>query len=149
MFSQFIKNEGDDTGKKIFNLDWILGINKTGFEFYTSDHPIYIHNPDRSQVPLEGYGQYAYYSKAVRTHFPLNPRLCLILYDGDSYPNAKKLGEKMLIDVEELNWINTQTIAQSYRTIFSKGRDFYFVKKCLKKFHVLKDPYRNRIFSRY
>jgi len=152
MFSPFTEyniNElpTEDTVKKIFNLDWILGINNTKFDFYTSDHPIYIHNPDRNEVPLEGYGQYAYYSKGVKIYFPLTPKLCLILYDGKIYPNAKTLGLKLIINLNELNWINTQVIAQAYRTIFSKQKDFEFVKKCLKNFPELKNPYRNRIFT--
>jgi len=148
MFSLFSEIEGAKSvnpAKEIFKLDWILGKSNTKFEFYTSDHPIFIHNPDRKEVPLQGYGQYAFYSSGVRIYFPISPELCLIIYDGKTYTNAKKLGTKLWIDNDELDWINTQIIAEAYRWVYSKGKDFQFVRECLKRFPVLKDPFRNRL----
>jgi len=48
---------------------------------------------------------------------------------------------------KELNWINTQIIANSHRTVFTRKNDFQFVKECLKKYPELKDPNQNRIFT--
>ncbi|MFX1365140.1 MAG: hypothetical protein ACFFCE_17935 [Promethearchaeota archaeon] len=47
---------------------------------------------------------------------------------------------------EELDWINMQIVAESYRLIFTKRNDFQFVKQILKKFPELKNIERNRIF---
>lgn len=149
MFLPFLQNEEGESinpAREIFKLDWILGKSNTKFEFYTSDHPIFIHNPDRKEVPLQGYGQYAYYSRGVRIYYPISPELCIIIYDGETYPNAKKLGTRIWIDRDELDWINTQIIAEAYRWVYSKRRDFQFIKDCLKKFPLLRDPFRNRIF---
>ncbi len=148
MFSTFMEDKDKgilNPAKAIFNLEWTLCTNDTGFEFYTSDHPIFIYNPDRQEVPLQGYGQYAYSSQGVRIYFPLTPTLCLELYDGNFYPFDKKKGNKKQIKKEMVDLINTHIIIEAYRYIFSKGRDFKFVKTLLKEDPTLRDPNRNRL----
>ena len=129
----------------IMDLGWNLTENNLANEFYTSDHPIIIYNPIYEGDRLIGYGSDSYRAEGVEIYFPLTPNLCLILFDKIR-SNYKNVPSKKFVIEKELDWINTQVIANSHRTVFTRKNDFQFVKDCLKKYPELKDPNRNRIF---
>lgn len=135
----------EETSKIIFNLDWNITKNKFKREFYTSDHPVILYNPYSNEKIIKGYGIQAFKAPGVEIFFPLTPKLCLIIYDK-RISNYKHVSSERYVKREELDWINTQIIAESYRLIFTKRNDFQFVKKVLKEYPELKNISRNRIY---
>ena len=130
---------------KMLELGWILLKNNLKREFYTSDHPIYVHNPKiTDKVLIKGYGMESYIAEGVEIFFPLTPRLCLVLFDKE-ISDYGKFGLMRLVIQDELDWINTQIVAMAHRTVFTKNNDFQFVRECIKKFFELKDPNRMRL----
>jgi len=110
----------EETSKLIFNLDWNLTKNKFKREFYTGDHPVIINNPYSDEKMIKGYGIQAFKSPGVEIFFPLTPKLCLVIYDK-RVSDYKDVSSERNVKKEELNWINTQIVADSYRLIFTKG----------------------------
>lgn len=135
----------EETSKLIFNLDWNITKNDFKREFYTGDHPVIIYNPYSDEKMIKGYGIQAFKSQGVEIFFPLTPKLCLIIYDKrvSEYKNVSSVRG---VKKEELDWINTQIIAESYRLIFTKRNDFQFVKQVLREYPELKNINRNRIY---
>lgn len=119
--------------------------NNLSKEFYTTDHPIFIYNPIYEENRIIGYGSDSYRAEGVEIYFPLTPNLCLILFDK-TRSDYRNVPSERFVKENELDWINTQIIANSHRTVFTRTNDFQFVKDCLKKYPELKDPIRNRIF---
>lgn len=135
----------EETAKAIFYLEWNLSKDSFKQEFYSSDHPVVLYNPMVTEKMIKGYGLQAFKSPGVEIFFPLTPRLCLIIYEKN-ISEYNKVPSKRYVTKEELNWINTQIIAESYRHIYAKSNDFQFVKQVLQKFPELKKINRNRIF---
>ena len=130
----------------ISKLDWILLKNTLKLEFYTSDHPVMVWNPPLNEdVVIQGYGSQSYNAEGVEIYFPLGPRLCLVMFDGNvsDYRNFKIQKD---INQKELDWINTQIIAMAHRTVFTKNNDFQFVRKRIKEYPEFKDPNRMRLY---
>ncbi len=151
MFEDFKDDDGtvhkpEDVLKEILNLGWILAKNNLNFELYTSDHPVMVYVPNLDGEIGPKFGAFQYFSKGVEIFFPLTPKHCLILFDRAVSEYNQFNNEKTLIK-GELDWINTQIIAQAYRMIFTKKNDFEFVKNVLKKYPELRDPNRNRIYG--
>ncbi len=134
-----------DNVKKMLNLHWMLGFNNTEHELYTSDHPVVIINPDKNEVPIAGFGSYAYSSRGVEIYLPLSPYLCLIICDPihSTYKGYTK--NRVMLHIEEVKWLNSLTINNAFMFVFSKGMDFQFVKKKLLERPELKNPYRKRV----
>lgn len=135
----------EETSKLIFNLDWNITKNNFKREFFTGDHPVIIYNPYSDEKIIKGYGIQAFKSPGVEIFFPLTPKLCLIIYDK-RVSGYKDVSSERNVKKKELDWINTQIIAESYRLIFTKGNDFQFVKQVLKDYSELKNINRNRIY---
>lgn len=130
----------------ISKLDWILVKNNLKSEFYTSDHPVMVWNPPPSEdVVIQGYGFQSYNADGVEIYFPLTPRLCLVLFDGNVSDYRHFKFQKDIIQ-KELEWINTQIIAMAHRTVFTKSNDFQFVRKRIKEYPEIKDPNRMRLY---
>ena len=129
---------------KIAELGWILLKDSLKREFYTSDHPVYVHNPlIEGKNLIRGYGMESYTAESVEIYFPLTPRLCLLLFDKTN-SEYKNCGLIRQVNQGELDWINTQVIAMAHRTVFTKSNDFKFVRDCVKKHPELKNPNRRR-----
>ena len=151
LFNKFKDEEGNIQSPEeiigyILDLGWNLTKNNLAKEFYTSDHPIVIYNPIYSGNTIIGYGSISYRSEGVEIYFPLTPNLCLILFDKEK-SDYRNVPPKRNVIEKELNWINTQIIANSHRIVLTRKNDFQFVKECLKKYPELKDPNQNRIFT--
>ena len=150
LFNVFKDEEGNIQSPEeiigyIMNLGWNLTKNNLTKEFYTSDHPIVIYNPISNGDKIIGYGSNSYRATGVEIYFPLTPNTCLVLFDK-TISDYRDLSSERIVIEKELDWINTQIIANSHRTVFTKSNDFQFVKKCLDKYPELRDPDRNRIF---
>jgi hypothetical protein len=81
----------------------------------------------------------------VEIYFPLEPQLCLVLFDKKR-SEYKNFGSKRNVIEKERNWINRQIIAIAHRTVFTKNNDFQFVKDFINEFPELRDPNRDRIY---
>ena len=134
-----------DIVMKMAKLGWILLRDNLKQEFFTSDHPVYVHNPQPgSKNMIRGYGMDSYTAESVEIFFPLTPRLCLVLFDK-YYSDYKNWGLIRQVNQGELDWINTQVIAMAHRTVFTKNNNFQFVRECIKKHPKLKNPNRMRL----
>jgi len=134
-----------ESSKVIFNLNWKILKNRNKFEFYTSDHPIFIYDPDSDGETIKGYGTHSFQTPKVEMYFPLAPHFCLVLLGKDSSKyNPDKT--EVYVDSNDLEWINRQVVAESYQFIFSKSNSFTYVKKVLELYPELKKTNRNRIF---
>jgi len=151
LFNEFVDDNGDiqspvEIIQYITDLGWCLTKNDLSMEFYSSDHPIVIYNPIYKGNEIIGFGSVSYRAEGVEIYFPLEPRLCLILYDKKRSEYRKVKPERLVIK-GELDWLNTQIIAMAHRTVFTKTNDFQFVKNRLTEYPELKNPNRNRIFE--
>lgn len=122
LFNVFKDEKGNlQSPKEIINyimdLGWNLTRNNLTREFYTSDHPIIIYNPIYEESRIIGYGSDSYRTEGVEIYFPLTPRLCLILFDKIRSNYRNHTSQRFVIE-EELDWINTQIIANSHRIVF-------------------------------
>ncbi|MHA1456668.1 MAG: DUF4238 domain-containing protein [Promethearchaeota archaeon] len=134
-----------DSSKLIFNLNWKIMKNQNKIEFYSSDHPIFIYDPDSDGKTIKGYGTYAFQTPRVEMYFPLTPNLCLIMLGKDSLNyNTKKT--ELYVQSDDLEWINRQIVAESYQYIFSKNNSFEYVKKVLELYPELKEVNRSRVY---
>lgn len=123
----------------IFQMKWILLINKTNTPFWTSDNPIAIHN-EQDHFP---YGNLGLIKLGIELHFPLNPMLCLVMCDPISFqfePSIKILRDFRYIIREQSYQVN-----QSTRFIFSNNPNFSFAKKMIKDNPEIADIKRKRI----
>ncbi|MBA7708327.1 hypothetical protein ES703_117224 [subsurface metagenome] len=135
----------DEIINSICSLGWILNENDSDIEFYTSDHPIFVYNPILDGKISVSFGSDSYKAEGVEIYFPLNPQLCLVLFDKEG-SDYKNFGSKRKVIEKERNWINRQIIAKAHRTVFTKNNGFQFVKDFINEFPELKDPNRDRIY---
>ena len=122
----------------LMKMKWCLIVNKTKLPFWTSDHPITMHNPV-DMGPWSGLGLKM---KGIQLHFPLTPRLMLYFGDPESY---KHFPSRMEMDNEENliheNWLQ---VVWSRRHLFSIDDNFSLATEILQKNQDLKDPDRER-----
>lgn len=119
------------------SLDLILfKITENNLFFFTSDSPVIYYNQN-AFADKEGIPIFNIYDKFTRVYYPLTPKLCLMLYNNQIFNLTKISSNKEIIltsqDVEEINFINTLVIHESYRFIFSKYEDFQFAIDLLQK----------------
>lgn len=73
------------------NLIWILGINRTGIPFYTSDSPIgtvpHVNHPFMSMAGIR--------SEGVEVFFPLSPMHVLLMYEGSYHKTSYHMRENI------------------------------------------------------
>lgn len=109
------------------NLIWILGINRTGIPFYTSDSPIgtvpHVNHPFMSMAGIR--------SEGVEVFFPLSPMHVLLMYEGSYHKNLISYERKYLsfTQKERIEYYNSVSIFESDRNIFSCNGDFNMVEK--------------------
>ncbi len=134
-----------EASKKIFNLTWKLLKNDNKLEFYSSDHPVLLYDPDSDGKTIKGYGIYTFQTPRVEMYFPLNPHLCLVMLGENT---QKYVDEEQIINInaEDLEWINRQIVAESYQFVFTKSNSFDYVKYVLEYYPELRNINRNRIY---
>ncbi len=123
----------------IKKMKWILIENKSKFPFWTSDNPVVKYN-SFNHFP---YGNLGLTKLGIEIHFPLNPKLCLIICDPVSFslePNRKITNDyRHVIRERDLQ------VRDSTRFVFSRDENFNFAKTMLKKNPSLKNHNRKRI----
>lgn len=103
-------------------LKWVLGINRTGRSFLTSDNPICnVPHCNNGPMPMAGLT-----SKGIEVFIPLSPDCILIMRDGDYHkPFAKmdmryiEIGDKEIVDS-----YNAFVGMLAERSIYSTDGDF-------------------------
>ena len=116
-----------DFGGKI----WIIGYNKTDMDFLTSDNPI---------VKFGHNGYSGFNSEGIEIFFPINTKLVLILKDPKFFWYESRNHNLFVeIPVEDVAFMNSLQLQQSYRYVFDKTGNFELVKGMMKRNPKLKD----------
>ena len=123
-----------DFGGKI----WIIGYNKTDMDFLTSDNPI---------VKFGHNGYSGFNSEGIEIFFPINTKLVLILKDPKYFwYESSNHNHFVEIPVEDVAFMNSLQLQQSYRYVFDKTGNFELVKGMMKRNPKLKDIKHKRFF---
>ncbi len=119
--------------------NWVLLHNDTDELFYSSDTPVTAVNPLRGRrtpdlLPI---------SNGVEMHFPLSPRLALLMYNRGEYRDEQF---ESIAELEDVAAINRQQVWWSQRYLFSAANNFEMADKMTSGWAELKNPRRQRIF---
>jgi len=126
--------------KTMFDMKWILILNKTGIPFWTSDNPIIRYNPHKSDL----IGNLGLQSQGIQLHIPLNPDLALIICDPFGYRHMESV--KVAIP-PNVDFNNSRQVLYSRQYIFSIKNEFQLAKEMIKKYPELGNPNRSRIIA--
>lgn len=123
----------------ILNMKWMLIINKTGMPYWTSDHPVSLHN----DINLYPYGNLGLTSKGIQIYFPLTPKISLCICDPVRYKILPNKHEAK--DEQNIIFQNHLQVKWSTRHLFSINSDFSLAEKMVKENSYLKDISRKRV----
>ncbi|WP_135667218.1 DUF4238 domain-containing protein [Halorhabdus rudnickae] len=143
-FARAIQNEtlrenSIETAEIFLNKNWTLLENKTGTPFWTSDHPLCLHNqrdfgPFRGDLGIENQG--------IEIYFPLSPKYMLGILDPEDFEDI--YAKMPVIDGGIVDNFNSLQVSQSNRQLFSAEDDFTLAEEMLEEIPELKDPDRRR-----
>lgn len=129
-----------ETFKEIIRkMKWMLVVNKTQFLFWTSDSPVVKYN---SIAPFP-YGNLGLTSTGIEIHFPITPKLNLLILDPVSF--GSEPSKKVARDYRNIIRERDLQVRDSTRFVFSLDNNFNFAKSMLKENPALKDPGRKRV----
>jgi hypothetical protein len=120
-------------------MKWILIENKSKFPFWTSDNPVTKYN----SINHYPYGNLGLTKIGIEIHFPINPKLCLIICDPISFKSEPN--KKMTKDYRNIIRERDLQVRDSTRFVFSNENNFNFAKMMLKEKPSLGDPNRKRV----
>ena len=126
-----------------YNLTWILAVNKTSTDFYTSDNPIgTIPHAHNDFISMSGIN-----SKGVEVFFPLSPRYILLMYDSSYHKNMMPYDRRYLaLNVEHLvRQYNKYGIYNCNRCVFSRDGDLSVVDEVMKTEPEILDVPKTRL----
>jgi hypothetical protein len=102
----------------IGSMRWVLLVNQTDIPFWTSDHPVVLHNrliaTDRGTLGLT--------CRGIELYCPLTPKLCLFLCDP--LDNVRFPRDLTVTCESTVNFQNDLQVAWSTRHIFSSEENF-------------------------
>jgi hypothetical protein len=128
-------------GEMFWNLLWVVGRNRTGKPFYTSDEPVARKNhpvENCSSGPLPpGIGlEYA---------FPLNSEFILVMMDRRKFRGFKNYERKtMEFAAEDVERYNAMQVMTSTQYVFCEEQDFELAELVCREHSEVCDPERNR-----
>lgn len=155
-----------DLAKCIYEKERCLIKAPFGGEFYTSDHPVTMHN----NFPRPGRGNLGLALKGIEVHFPISPNLCVsfmcpqtvaairtrvrkhlaMIAAGVCYPIdmsepelfVDQFDRKIVREIkpENLEFHNSLQVSQSTRFLYSRSAQFELAKDMLKTNPELKEP---------
>ena len=134
--------EVDEFKSRIKDLKWILLINKTKFPFWTSDNPVAEYN----EVDLFPYGNLGLECFGFEMHFPINPKIALIICDKRRFGILPS--NEIIKDYRRIIRERDFQVRYSTRFTFSNENNFNFAKMMVKENPSIKDPNRKRITIR-
>jgi len=132
---EILDEETDFLFKHIRKLKPIIGINKTAYPFFTSDHPVNRYSLNEGDIGLVSLG--------VAIQFPISPTIMLSLCDSRVL-KAEANSRIEVIDEECVTHANSLQVRDSTRFIISTTDEFSLVRRILADYPELKDPDRKR-----
>jgi hypothetical protein len=131
--------EVEEFKKRIKTLKWIVLVNKTKFSFWASDNPIAEYN----EVDLSPYGNLGLECFGFEMHFPISPKIALIICDNRRFANLPS--KEIIRDYRRVVREKDFQVRYSTRFTFSNENNFSFAKMMVRENPKIKDPRRNRI----
>jgi len=125
--------------KRIKNLKWILLINKTKFPFWASDNPVAEYN----EVDLSPYGNLGLECFGFEMHFPISPKVALIICDNRRFMNLPS--KEIIKDYRRIVRERDLQVRYSTRFTFSNENNFSFAQMMIKENPKIKDSNRKRL----
>jgi hypothetical protein len=135
---KFILKNGEIFKEIIKKMKCILILNESVFPLWTSDNPVVEYN----SIDHFPYGNLGLNCIGIEIHFPITPKLCLLVCDPISFqlePN-----KKITKDYRHIVRERDLQIRNSTRFVFSNENNFNFAKAILREKPELKDPDRKR-----
>lgn len=130
-----LKENSAKTGEIFLKKNRTLLVNRTGTPFWTSDHPLCLHNqrdfgPFRGSLDIENQG--------IEIYFPLSPEYMLVLLDSEDFEGV--YSKMPVLDERIVKNTNSLQVSQSNRQIFSAENDFKLAEEMIEGIPELKDP---------
>jgi len=141
--SHLVERAGEIAAIIASNLKPIVFINKTRSPFWTSDNPIAKHN-DINSWP---YGNLGIACRGIQLHFPLSPKVLIMLVDRREYHYLPEDNVVNVTDRMNVVFENNLQITSSTRFIYSSDNIFRLANQYLQEFPRFKDPDRERFSS--
>jgi hypothetical protein len=131
------KNEIKKIAQTFNKYIWILAINKTNNEFYTTDNPI----STRPHIAHQFMSMSGLASKGVEVFYPISPQIILIMFEREYHKNIENLDRHyFIIDNEKtVDSYNALSAIFSTRFIFSKSGDFQIINELLEAYPAIFD----------
>ena len=119
------------------NYIWILAINKTNKEFYTTDKPI----TTRPHVTHQFMSMSGLASKGVEVFYPISPQIMLIMFEREYHKDIRNLDRHYFVidNVKDVDSYNALSAIFSTRFVFSKSGDFDIINELLKADNTIFD----------
>lgn len=108
------------------NHIWVMCVNKTSMQFYTSDEPVVkIPHKESKFISHSGFA-----SDGIEIVFPISPNLLLCMFDKKEYGEIFRDRQFYeMHDLEEVKYYNQHQVIHSYRCIYSVAEDFSLAEK--------------------
>lgn len=120
-------------------MKWMKLRNETALPYWTSDHPVTLHNPIRTP----GLGNLGLKCRGIQLLFPLSPTTALCLCDPVEYADLPN--ESATKDPQNVVFQNHLQMIASTRFVFSRSADFSLADEILRNDPRLADPDRKRV----
>jgi len=125
-----------DFAKYLFNKLWIVTVNKTGNNLWTSDNPISFYN---------SFGRTGHnlglFSRGIEVRFALSKDLLLFSYDPETHP---LIANRSKMSYNDILFANQLQLVSSTRFIYSPTNDFESATESLQRYPKYKNPERSR-----
>lgn len=118
---QSVARQAEPLSKLLFEMIWLFGVNKTAQDLWLSDHPV-VREAVIKQKRSSGRGLL---SPGVQVHFPISPKLELLICDPAFYEEAKILDGTVIETTEDdVRRSNLVQVEHAYRFIFGCTSNF-------------------------
>ena len=101
----------------LLNMKWLLVMNKTETPFWTSDNPVFRHNPYRSKF----IGTTGLLCKGIQVQLPITPSLAIAVCDPSEYAH---ISEQLTTNLSNVQFYNSYQVVASGRYLFSISDNF-------------------------
>jgi hypothetical protein len=121
---------------------WVIGINRTEHQFYTSDHPVVRRaNQRQGGVPLVGVCD-----PGIEFVFPLDSRHILLILERTHFAAWRKYDNRsILLSEEQVNDYNGLQVMRSNQRVFCAEDDFVVAREVCAKYPEIRNPNRPRV----
>ena len=132
----------DQMARIFLNHIWIIGVNQTGQNLFTSDAPMTI----RSELANPARGGTGYASRGVEIAMPLSSRFMLMLFERSWFAPRlpDKDGDVVGLHPEVVKHFNSRQVFESHRQIFCQDDQFELARDLVAKYPELCEAGRSR-----